>query len=177
MKCAAAREKDNFCIVPVNNPHGCAHYDYGRCGLEKSKKEREYTEKKGGKFMGKKLQKKSTAHLIILQTTPRVAIVADWLHAHLSEHEELNIYHWHKSYFYLEVKDTREGWEPVSNMRCWFTVDLKKDVILWNDNFPQRGNCGVRTNKWKSLLLKTFGLKRKACVHWYKNRYLKGERP
>lgn len=126
----------------------------------------------------KRLPKKSTAHLILLQTTKTAGLLANWLHMNLSEHEELNIFEWVGNRFYFEVKDTRGGWGSVENMRCWFTVDLKNDVIMWNDTADKhqvRGNCGVRTNKWKTLLLKWFDPGVKERVHWYKNRYLKKE--
>jgi hypothetical protein len=123
------------------------------------------------------MYRKTAAHEILEIKTKNVADLLNFLKEHLAETETINIHSWYGERFYIVIEDTRPGWPIIEDARLGFTVDIKRDKILWsnvdyNKDAGNHGNCFVRTNKWKSLLLKRYGTKARKLFHWYTSRYL-----
>ncbi len=99
-----------------------------------------------------------------------------WLDDNLSKNEKIDISQWYNDFFYIGVNDPEIKCERVNHpvkMRIAFTVDIKHDIILWNNNQNlQKGNCFVRDRKWIKALATSFPRIRigKGCpaIHWYK---------
>jgi hypothetical protein len=111
------------------------------------------------------------AYAILKQKTVVIAELQEWLLENLAQQEVLSIEEWVDERFYISVVDTRPIFKHPANMRIFFTVDIKKDCIVWSTREKWNGNCGVRTSKWKSLLTEKFGREIVEKVHWYENNY------
>lgn len=110
---------------------------------------------------------------------PKISGYVKQIRGNLAYDEKINIHWWINNLWYVEVEGTREGWEYPEEIRAWLTVDIKKDVVIFNNSNAEGfgGNCGARTIKWKRILYKMFEEEcnrhtRPKLFHFYRNIYL-----
>jgi hypothetical protein len=113
------------------------------------------------------------AYAILKLKTVVIAELQEWLIANLAREEVLSVEEWVNERFYISVVDTRPIFEHPAEMRIFFTVDIKKDCIVWSTGEEWNGNCGVRTSKWKLLAIRMFGpaISNSGRMKWYENNY------
>jgi len=100
----------------------------------------------------------ATSEVIKIQN-PNIYRLLEWLETKLKLSEVIDILYWTQDWHYIIVED-RTITGSIANMRVGFTVNIRKDIIMWNNDTsdnPYGGNCFVRSNKWKNLLRNRFG--------------------
>lgn len=103
-----------------------------------------------------------TASRLMKQDKNTIPVLLTWLERNVSENEVIEISYWTGTSYHITVKDTRKGWnDSVEAMRCGFAVNIEDDKVLWSHTIRHTGEHGhvfVRSNKWKSLMKKYFGV-------------------
>ncbi len=105
--------------------------------------------------------------------------LVNWLESNLSKNEEIEISQWIDEKFYVEVIDRKIKYTPGNSaciVRIAFTVDVKYDMILWNNYINlDKGNNWVRDRKWIKALNTSFPChpleylpKNHPAMHWHK---------
>lgn len=89
------------------------------------------------------------AALILKRLKPDIiGQLLNFLESKISYYEGIGIHEWYGERFYIVVIDHRLSSSP-ENAAVGFTVDVDHDALILNNH---RGNCFVRSPKWKRLL-------------------------
>lgn len=85
---------------------------------------------------------------------PNIAELLNSLESALSPTEVLDVSFWTNDWFYIIVEETKDKEKASScgSSKCGFTVNIKRDSIMWNDSTEDNfsgGNCFLRSVKWK----------------------------
>jgi len=100
----------------------------------------------------------TTSELIRIHN-PNIYKILQWLETKLKPSEVIDIHYWASEWLYIIVED-RNIKEYIVNMRMGFTVNMSKDIVMYNNDKSDNhwgGNCFVRANKWKTNLRKYLG--------------------
>lgn len=122
---------------------------------------------------------------VLKQLCPTIGALLKAIEANLMPTETIDVTEWYGERFYIEVKDSRNfetkypSDKHVVAMRCGFTVNIKTDEIMWNDDKrynPSGGNCFLRSQKWRAFVNRYFaGTVTPEMMYFYKYVYAKAE--
>lgn len=123
------------------------------------------------------------AGIVLKQLRPTIGNLLKAIEDNLMPTETIDVTEWYGERFYIEVRDSR-GFETkypsdrhVVAMRCGFTVNIKTDEVMWNDDKrynPYGGNCFLRSKKWRAFVNGYFaGTVTPEMMHFYSYVYPK----
>lgn len=118
----------------------------------------------------------ATAGSILKTLCPNIRSLIRDIENNLAAFEEIDIYRWVGNWYYIVVDDPRLSSHP-QNIRIGFTVNIKRDIIMWNNDSSDNlsgGNCFLRSAKWKNFVNKRWNKAvNKEMMHFYEFVYPK----